>query len=45
MAIVWAPSVEPMFRNRERMTRFLVIFVTVMVVLSLVIPFIQALRG
>ena len=34
-----------MFRNRERMTRFIVIFVSVMVILSLVIPFIQALRG
>ncbi len=34
-----------MFRNRERMTRYVVIFVAVMVILSLVIPFIQALRG
>ena len=34
-----------MFRNRERATRILVIFVSIMLLLSLVIPFIQALRG
>mgnify|MGYP001583723475 FL=1 len=34
-----------MFRHRERMTRFIVIFVSVMVILAMVIPFIQALRG
>lgn len=34
-----------MFRNRERMTRILVIFVSVMVILSMIIPFVQALRG
>ena len=34
-----------MFRNRERATRIIVIFVSIMVILSMVIPFIQALRG
>ncbi len=34
-----------MFRNRERATRILVIFVSIMLLLSLIIPFIQALRG
>jgi len=34
-----------MFRNRERMTRIVVIFVAVMVILSMIIPFVQALRG
>jgi hypothetical protein len=33
-----------MFRNRERMTRLLVIFVAGMLVLALVIPFIAALQ-
>lgn len=33
-----------MFRNRERMTRILVIFVAGMMVLALIIPFIAALR-
>lgn len=34
-----------MFRNRERATRVIVIFVSVMVILSMIVPFIQALRG
>lgn len=34
-----------MFRNRERATRILVIFVSIMLLLSMIIPFIQALRG
>ncbi len=34
-----------MFRNRERFTRIVVIVVSIMVILSMVIPFIQALRG
>jgi hypothetical protein len=34
-----------MFRNRERMTRIVVIFVAIMVILSMIIPFVQALRG
>jgi hypothetical protein len=34
-----------MFRNRERTTRIIVIVVSVMVILSMVIPFVQALRG
>jgi len=34
-----------MFHHRERMTRIVVIFVAVMVILAMIIPFVQALRG
>lgn len=32
-----------MFRNRERMTRFLVIFISTMMVLAIILPFIASL--
>lgn len=32
-----------MFRNRERMTRIIVIFVSTMMVLAIVLPFIASL--
>ena len=33
----------PMFRNRERMTRYLVFFVATMMILTLVLPFLASL--
>lgn len=37
------PRVLPMFRNRDRMVRYLVIFMAAMLAITLVMPFIAAL--
>lgn len=38
------PRVLPMFRNRDRMVRYLVIFMAAMLAITLIMPFIAALR-